>query len=303
MISDRKKAYLALILSELIWGASIPLAKLIYEDISAFQYLFLRYMFATPIVIIIILRNIKKIKLSLNKLIIVLAVESIAAVNTVLLYIGLEFVSSIESSLIVQARPVFVTIAGILFLKERQEKHEWLGLLLSVLGTLFVLVAPLVGSNIQNNVSIVGLVLIILTNFIYTLTTILLKKFYTNIPQILISNLHILLGFIICFLYLFAKNDLPSISALAGDHVFPVLLFTSIFGLVIALSLSYYGINKIEASEAVLFMYLEPLVYIPLSIFLLGESFSIAQVVGLILIVLGVFWGARRINSKNTSSL
>ena len=67
-----------------------------------------------------------------------------------------------------------------------------------------------------------------------------------------------------------------------------------ILGSPIAVSLYLYGQDKIEASEATLFSYLQPLIYIPLAVFWLGEKIIPAQLIGLAIIAAGVYLAERR---------
>jgi hypothetical protein len=56
----------------------------------------------------------------------------------------------------------------------------------------------------------------------------------------------------------------PILDILNNSQVLMPVLYMGILGTPIAMSLLLYGQSKIEASEASLFTYLQPLVYIPL---------------------------------------
>jgi len=72
------------------------------------------------------------------------------------------------------------------------------------------------------------------------------------------------------------------------------LLFMSIGATIIGWTAYIKAQELIEISEAGLFTYLQPAVYIPLGAVLLGESVSGLQIVALGLIIVGVFTAGRR---------
>jgi drug/metabolite transporter (DMT)-like permease len=69
-------------------------------------------------------------------------------------------------------------------------------------------------------------------------------------------------------------------------------------GSVIGLISYIEGQDRIEASEASLFVYLQPLIYLPLGLILLQEKIFTQQLVGLGLILLGVIVAEKRRGKK-----
>jgi drug/metabolite transporter (DMT)-like permease len=59
-------------------------------------------------------------------------------------------------------------------------------------------------------------------------------------------------------------------------------------GSIVGSLLSIYGFSKIEISEATLFSYLKPFVYIPLAVLWLHESIDMTQIIGLATILIGL---------------
>jgi len=70
--------------------------------------------------------------------------------------------------------------------------------------------------------------------------------------------------------------------------------YMAIFGSIIGFTAYLKGQEGIEASEATLFSYLQPLVYIPMGIWLLKESVSLIQIISLVIILLGVIVAEKR---------
>lgn len=300
MTSARKKAYLALIFCELIWGASQPLVKPALEFVSPSQFLFLRYAIASILVLPLIIKNLRLNRYSLIQWLKIIIIESISILNLLILYIALTHISALQSSIILQTRPIFVTLAGLIILNETIEKHEWVGLLFSVLGTFTILAKPFFfhpeGLISQ---SFIGTALLLISNLIYTANILLIKRHYKQVNKPAISAIHMWVGLIIFSVYLLLSNGLPNPYVVFSNPtvVWP-LIYMAVFGSVIALTLSNFALSKIEASEATIFLYLQPLVYIPLSVFWLQEALSPAQMLGMTLILLGVVSSATKPKKK-----
>jgi drug/metabolite transporter (DMT)-like permease len=75
---------------------------------------------------------------------------------------------------------------------------------------------------------------------------------------------------------------------LSHPSVWIAVLYMSIFITMIATTAYLKGQECIEASEASLFSYLSPLIFFPVSIFLLHEHFNPLQMVGLFVVLVGV---------------
>ena len=72
----------------------------------------------------------------------------------------------------------------------------------------------------------------------------------------------------------------------------------SLFASVIGLFSYLKGQEGIEASEASLFMYLQPLVYIPLGIILLKETVNAMQIILLLIILGSVIFAESRVKAS-----
>ncbi len=296
MSPARKRAYLAILISQLIWGGIQPIVKPALEFISPTQFLFLRYSLAAIIITPLLFKYLKKLHCTRKQLLRVIFIEGITVINVFLLFAALTYVTALQSSLIIQTRPIFVTIACLMFLNENIEKHEWIGLLFSVLGTFIILAKPFFfHADGFNSISFIGTSILVLSNFIYAYTILMVKKHYTKISKPVITAVHMWLGTTIFSLYLFITHDFPTLQTITTNaSIGTAVLYAALFGSVIALTLSNYGIGKIEASEATLFHYVQPFIYIPLSVLWLNEPFESTQLLGITLIFLGVYYASSR---------
>ncbi len=300
--NERWLAYLFLIINTICWGAALVLVKPAFDYTTPYRFLFYRYLFASFLFALPYLW-IKRKQLNKKVLTTVIGVELLGTVlNLTILYIGLSLTSAIEASLIGTAGPVFITLAGILFLKERQEKSEWLGLSLSLLGTILIV---LTNHQQTDQISLAGNLLVVAYNLLNAVYLILAKKYYHQLDKKLVGAISFVTGLaafslIIAFNQQFQLGELFNLIQQEWQHR-PVLLaslYMAIPGSVIGLISYIEGQDRIEASEASLFVYLQPLIYLPLGLILLQEKIFTQQLVGLGLILLGVIVAEKRRGKK-----
>jgi len=228
-------------------------------------------------------------------------IESLGTIVVLwLLYYALNLISAIEASLLGNATPIFVTLGGIFFLKEKESRQEWSGLFLALIGTFILVIAPnLAAGQGFNLTSLSGNLIFLLAMLFNAAYYLLAKKYYWQLPLFLVTAISFYVG-LIGFGLLFWQES----SSLANiwpqirlDWQIPATaiasLYMAFFGSIIGLTAYYQGQKHIEASEASLFTYLQPLVAIPLAIFFLSESVSWQQLLGLAIIFLGVIWGEK----------
>ncbi len=229
-------------------------------------------------------------------------------ITLALLYIGLDKTSALEASFISTTNPIFITLAGIIFLRERQEKREWQGLLLTFLGTLLLTLEPWFGgltnsatsTNAATPQSLLGNVLIVGQNITATIYFILAKSRYKGLPKLFVAGVSFWVG-LVSFLGLSLMEAQFSFTnlwaAIIADWSHPAVwvasIYMAVFGSIIGLTAYIQGQENVEASEASLFWYLQPLVYVPLGVLVLKEVITPWQIVALILVGLGVWWAQK----------
>ena len=292
-----------MLINVLCWGAAMPISKFAVDHTSAYHFLFFRFGLAALLTIPILGWYLWKLKPRWRQVLTVLALELIGtSLSLGTLYLGLTRTTALEASFLVTTIPVFVTLGGIWWLKESEEKHEWIGLILALAGTLVLVFEPVLSGRSQmSSFSVGGNLLILFSNIATAAYYLLAKKYYQSLPKLFVSPLSFWVGAITFLLLswwqLGGNFNLDSFSLMLGqfqgDLSQPLVLWPSlymaIFGSVVGLTAYIAGQNLIEASEASVFFYLEPLVYIPLSIGLHGERVSSLMILAVGVIAVGVF--------------
>jgi drug/metabolite transporter (DMT)-like permease len=280
-----------------IWGAALPIVKPSLNFVSPFQFLYFRYLLAAPLLLPVFIYYLFKLKPSLKTLLTITVLEFLGtAINLPILYYGLKLTSSIEASLIGAAGPVFTVLGGIIFLHEKESRREWRGLTLSFLGTLILVIEPLLtGRNHGAGFSMLGNGLVLTYNLIYVIYVLLAKVHYRKIPKLLVSSLSYPVALVSFWLLVTLMGLSTSVSLLTIPEVALASGYMAIFGSIVAWTLFLYGQSLIEASEASLFTYLQGIVAIPVAWFFLSELPTWPMAIAIFLIASGVILAEKRV--------
>lgn len=304
MTKSRKRAYAALILTAIIWGAALPIVKLALPHTTPFRWLFYRYLFAAPLSLPILIFYLSKTKPTLKQIFSIALLELLGTTLVLsVLYTGLNHTTALEASLIGATAPLFIVLGGVLFLREKEEKHEWFGLILALAGTLLITIGPLfTGNNSTTGFSLLGNGLILLQNILWASYLIIAKKVYKKVPKLLVTSISFWVGLTSFFVLSSITDPTPMLESLSTPIVLMSALYMATFGSIIALTLYMFGQNLIEASEATLFTYLQPVVAIPLSIILLKESITPTTIVAISILTAGVYLAEKRPHTSGKKS-
>ncbi len=299
----RRNAYIFLLINTICWSVSFIVVKPALQHTTPFRYLFYRYIIAVLFSLPILIHYLPKIKDFWKSMRIILPMELLGTTFALgLVYAGLARTTAIEASLITTTVPLFVTLFGVTLLGERQERHEWIGLLLALTGTIFLTILPLTQhENVLQSLSFSGNILIVAQNVIVAIYWILAKKYYRPYPKLFISTISFYVGLVTFFVlslselhFSFTSFAQTMYQDLQFNSVWVAAGYMAIFGSIIGLTAYIKGQDCIEASEASIFTYLEPFIYLPLAMILLGEVITFLEVVGLIIIFLGVYIAEKR---------
>lgn len=244
----------------------------------------------------------KKYRLKLSNYVAIILIELLGSVAALaLLYTGLNYVGAIEAGLLGASSPILITIGGVLLLKERQERNETIGLFFAFIGTLLLIFNPVLSlGEAIGSISMMGSGLILGSHVLNMFYFPLMKKHYQGLPKLLVATI----GFYVAAIGFFLLSwwEAGSINTLTNiviqemqtPSVFYAGIFMAVFGSIIGLTAYIKGQDGIEASEASLFTYLQPLIYIPAGIIWLQESVSVLQLVALAIISFGVYYASKR---------
>ncbi len=299
---NRLSAYLALLANTAIWGLALPIVKKGFVNgLSPDTFLLGRYVLAVltslPIVLLIARRPSVKKTFKFQNFSKVILLEIIGTFLALwILYEGVARTTAIASSLISVTYPVFITIGAIYFLREREQKQELWGLMLAVLGTLALTLIPFLNGHLDGDQR--GNLLVFVQNLVIAAYYLLAKKFYKGLDKWSVSHISFwvgLVGFSLLTL-IQGTNPIWALVNLLHSGFWPIfaVVYMGTAGSVLAATLYLIGQDKIEASEAAIFVYLNPIFSIPASALLLGEHLTLLEGIAIAITTLGVYLAAKR---------
>lgn len=300
----RSHAYALMLLNTMIWGAALVVVKPSLAIATPFRFLLYRYLLASLVTLPILWRYRTYVQKHATSLLTKVGLLELLGTTAALalLYLGLNQTSAIEAGLLTMTQPLLITVAGVWLLKEKETRTELAGLLIALAGTALLVLLPLLVENHQlDSVSLGGNLLVLGGVVMYMFYFPLARKYYKKFPKLLVASLSFWVG-LVSFLGLSMAElqfSVPAlVSAVQADlqhaAVWWAAGYMAILGSVLALTAYIRAQDAIESSEASLFTYLQPLVYIPLGILLLGESIVPLQLGALLLIGVGVFVAEKR---------
>lgn len=302
-ISARWHAYGYLLLNTLVWGAALVVVKPSLDVTSPYRFLFYRFAVASLLSLPILWHYWPKIKNTSKHICNITRIELIGTTFALsLLYAGLQQTSAIEAGLINNTLPLFVMLGGWWLLKEKIERHELGGMLVAFTGALLLTFFPYFQQiNNGQHISVFGNILVLLSVASNLFYFPLAKRYYHRLPKLFAASVGFFVGLITFFLLSIVEMNF-SLSqfwtAIQADWSVPSVwiatFYMAIFGSLIGLTAYIKGQDQIEASEAALFNYLQPLVYIPLGMVFLGEHVYPFQIVSMAIVLGGVVLAERR---------
>ncbi len=292
----RTVSYLFLMINTICWGAALILVKPALDITNPFRFLLYRYMLAVILTLPYLMKNLKKFKKikQIKKIVLLELIGTTTALT--FLYLGLQKTSAIEASFLANTTPIFTVIAGLILLKEKEEKKEAIGLIMAFIGTIMLTVLPVMNGFVNGHqISLIGNLFIIVNNTATAIYFVFAKKIYKNISKFMAAVISFHVGLISFFvLNLVSTNFRPLTLAhlivfdLKHLSVWWASIYMALFGSIIGLTAYIKGQDGVEVSEATVFTYLQPLIYVPLGIIFLGESIGPVQIISLAIILLGV---------------
>jgi drug/metabolite transporter (DMT)-like permease len=288
-ISKVQLAILALILTNIIWGASTPIYKWAMQDIQPYTLAFFRFFLAALALLPFTIHRLHVSHRDLLRLLLLAFIGFFVQISSLLF--GLTLSSSINAPIISSAAPVFLIIASMLFLKERVKKRIFYGTVVSLLGVMIIILRPLYDRGLDG--SIEGNILFVITTIALVMYTVLFKEFRFRY-HITTTTFYLFAFAAIIFFPFFLWES-------TTYNVMQTLDLKGIFGIVFAAFLASvvgylcynFAMKYIRASETGVYLYIEPLVTAVIAVPLLGEKITFSFILGSLFVFLGIFLAER----------
>ncbi|MBI2666672.1 EamA family transporter, partial [Candidatus Woesearchaeota archaeon] len=209
--------YLETILAGIIWGSSGIFVK--YLNLPSTTVTFFRL--AIPTLILLLFFIIKKIELFQGNNKLILLASTLNAGRVYLYTVGFTFASIGNAIIVLYTWPVFTTVFGILFLKEKVSKRTFFLLFLALMGTALIYFNKEFSFSDKN---FIGMTAMLFSAVIYAFTVIIFKKEsekYSKYETIFYQNI---IGSLIFIPFILINKPLPTISQASIGIVYGALI-------------------------------------------------------------------------------
>lgn len=141
MQQNSQKIYFFLAMTAVLWGGNPVAVKSILGEISPVMIVLLRFLGISLILLVVLFYKQGKAALPPKKHIPTLILMGFTGVglNNGLQFTGLQYSSAVNCSLVAALSPAATALLAVAFLQEKMHTRQWLGILISFLGVVFLI--------------------------------------------------------------------------------------------------------------------------------------------------------------------
>lgn len=197
---------------------------------------------------------------------------------------GLSLIDASIGSIIIGMIPVFTPIFAFIFLKEKLNWGNGLGILFAFAGVSVIMIPD----GVKGDINFLGIFLMFLAVFAavgYTIVVFKIPARYSSVDIVFYQNLFGL----ILFLPLFLLIDLPKFDAAEfSQHSLISVLILGLFPSTLSFIFLSKSIRSIGANKTNIFTNLVPVFSVFFAYFFLDELLNTAKIIGMGMVILGV---------------
>lgn len=283
-------AYLAIIVTTVLWSSSLIFAKLIFAEVGPIVFVALRYTLACPFLLIVTLQHKRKqtiVDMKNNWKILFIAGLSGPFISQILQYIGLELTTASDALLLLNLTPIFAVILAAPILNEKITFEKVVGLVLATIGAMLIVMNTTPESTTFDLWRLLGDLIVIVSTFFFAINGIAGKIAVKSVDAISTTFYSIL--FAVPFIWISATllDDVTVLLTMSAQ-TWLIVMWVGIVNTVIAFILYYESMKHIDASLVQIMLNLIAVWGVLMSIFVLNETVTYLQVFGGVVTVIGV---------------
>ena len=276
----------------LMWGSAFPLVKVALLELAPVTLGFLRFLIATPILLLYsYLKDGRGVKTVLTNNLRPLLVMGMTGVMGYQVFqnIGVEYTSATNSSIIISSNPIVLTLLSIPLLKEKVSATRALGMAIGFSGVLTIILSGSQGLS-PGSSSLLGDVLSFMGGLSWAIYSLVSRRRGAAGNPIGLTAASTAFGtlFLILPMFILENPRLPTTIT-----VWAIVVILGLGASCLAYTLWNKVLSEEEASKAGISLFLIPAVTATLSVLLLSEPLTLPLLVGMGLVLAGVFLAER----------
>jgi len=287
-VKNKTIGIIAILLASIMWAIEPIFVKLSYETSDFIQTNTIRAIFALFVAFIYILikRKPKDLKLSKKDVAPMVYIALVATLFADFVYVfSLSLVSVVNAVIIGHMQPVFIVVFGIFILKsDKLTSFDYIGIVLMVVSGILVTTGSL--ENLMSlNLGTIGDLFVLSAAIAWATTAIVTRKYVKHLDTGVLAFYRFSLAAVVLSIFLILHN-----------RFFIANYYQVAVGIIVGLGtvLYYESLTRIKAAQTSALELSTPIFATVLAFFLLSEVPTLMQIVGVVLLLLGLFFISRR---------
>lgn len=271
-------AELIMIVVAIIWGTGFVVTKLAMDNgIGVYYLLFIRFLVASILLMFVIF--LKKIKIKKEMLLPGIIQGVLLTLGYSIQTMALNYTTPAKNSVLTGLNVIFVPYILLIFFRKKLDIFTIISSILAFFGTL------LLSGNISSFSEInKGDLLSMLCAIFFALYIIVIDKYANKINVFVMSFIQFFTVMILCLLLSLTKGEIKQLNSTGLIS----MIYLGVFGTFVAYNLQIMAQKVLSASRTVLFLSLEVVFGVLISIISGYDSFSLNILVGTLLVFAGI---------------
>lgn len=290
---------IAILIANIIWGAAPAIFKYSLNDIPPFTLAFIRFFSAGLMFLPFIARSHKILSGYEIKNIVLGGIWGISF-NVAFFFMGLQLAPSINVHIIGSIGPILLYILSLIMLKEKAHPQIMKGMMVSLLGTLVFVFAPIIKSGALHSFTegsdplrvLLGNGFFVLSTLGAVLVAIYTKRASATVSPLLITCIQFFVGALT-----FAPLMMFELQSWSFEQLTQKSWIGIIYGTIFSSALAYFAhniaISKMHAQALGIYSYIMPVIGVLVAIPLLGEYPDLFFILGSVFIFAGIIISER----------
>ncbi len=200
---------------------------------------------------------------------------------------GLSYISAQLERLTLFTYPIMVALLGWVFFREKITLNIFASLAISYIGVSFLFFnESSIGVAISPSDKTLGTALVAFAAMSFAVYVIFSKAFISRLGSLIFTSIAMSSSLVFILIQFFATHDISALNV--SPKLWGLSILLAVFSTLIPSFFTSEAINRIGATRTSIMGTLGPVVTIILAVNLLGEAFGWPQIIGLLLVLIGV---------------
>ncbi len=261
--------YGACALAGCLWGTGFFFGKIALAEMGVGHMVFYRFLFACVVLAPLVWRHPARLTPAEWRVLLLASFLGVPVQFLVQFY-GLSLTTVSHAALMVGTMPVLLAMAASLFAHERLDAMGWLALVISTVGVAMIVLGGTPAISDGRGPSVVGDLLVVLSLVIALGWILLNKQLMQRHPPVVVTSYGLLSGAAMLAVVVLVTRGAPPVHGVSG-RAWLALGASGILCTATTTLLWNWGIHRVPASRAGVFLNLEPALGSILGVRLLGD--------------------------------